>query len=246
MASDQLTGVAVTLANDRFVTVDTSGRIKMHNIGDMDFRTGTKEEIDSKIGNPWFVNAHRREINSVEIVEQKNEEDIESSESGEEIELPEGLEKEERQPWPDIFILTAGADYDILLHRLSTGVRIGQFGQEDYWNIFDMTPYDKVRPRYVREWLKLKKEKWLGLINARIDEMRAQGRLMEEESKIPEVRLSTKDQLSALGINVKMSDGNSLFGSDDLNPLETDGYDQFDINLDHLESDDDEDMKIQD
>lgn len=68
--------------------------------------------------------------------------------------MPEGLEKEERQKWPDIFILTAGADYDILLHRLSTGVRIGQFGQEDYWNIFDMTPYDKVRPRYVREWLK--------------------------------------------------------------------------------------------
>lgn len=69
---------------------------------------------------------------------------------------------------------------------------------------------------------------------------------MEEETKIPEVRLSTKDQLSALGINVNMSDGgNSLFGSDDLNPL-TDGYDQFDVNLDHLESDDDEEMKIQD
>ena len=45
VAADQLTGVAVTMDNDRFVTTDTSGRIKMHNIGDIDFRTGTKEEI---------------------------------------------------------------------------------------------------------------------------------------------------------------------------------------------------------
>lgn len=154
VAEDQLTGVAVTMENDRFVTVDTSGRIKMHNIRNMDFRTGTHQEIEASIGNPWFIRAHRKMVNSVEMVEQKNEEDIESSESGEDIELPEGLEKEERQPWPDIFILTAGADWDILLHRLSTGVKIGQFAQDELWNIFDMTPYDKVRPNYVREWLK--------------------------------------------------------------------------------------------
>ena len=84
------------------------------------------------------------------------------------------------------------------------------------------------------------------MINARIDDMKQQGLLMEEESKVP-VRLSTKDQLAAMGINVKMSDGgNSLLGSDDLNPLNDDDYDQFDINLDHLESDDDEEMRIQD
>ena len=154
VAEDQLTGVAVTMENDRFVTVDTSGRIKMHNIRNMDFRTGTHQEIEASIGNPWFIRAHRKMVNSVEMVEQKNEEDIESSESGEDIELPEGLEKEERQPWPDIFILTAGADWDILLHRLSTGVKIGQFAQDELWNIFDMTPYDKIRPNYVREWLK--------------------------------------------------------------------------------------------
>lgn len=72
-----------------------------------DFREGSKEEIESKISNPWFINAHRQLINSVEMVEQKDE-DIESEESGDEfIELPEGLEKEERQQWPDIFILTA-------------------------------------------------------------------------------------------------------------------------------------------
>ena len=108
-----------------------------------------------------------------------------------------------------------------------------------------MAPYDKVRPNYVREWLKKKRVKWLGMINARIDEMRQRGAI-EEETKIPEVRLSTKDQLAQMGINVNMNfsdGGNSLLGSDDMNPLITDGFDQFEINLDHLESEDDEDMK---
>ena len=47
-----------------------------------------------------------------------------------------------------------------------------------------------------------------------------------------------------MGININMSDGgNSLLGSDDMNPMVTEGFDQFDINLDHLESDDDEELK---
>ena len=75
--------------------------------------------------NPWFVNAHKKMINSVEIVEQRddiyNEEDSDDAN----IELPEGLAPEERIPWPDIYILTASNDWDILLHRLSNGVRIG-------------------------------------------------------------------------------------------------------------------------
>ena len=32
VAAEQLTGIAITQANDRFVTTDTQGRIKMHNI----------------------------------------------------------------------------------------------------------------------------------------------------------------------------------------------------------------------
>ena len=31
-AADQLTGIAISKSNDRFVTTDTVGRIKMHNI----------------------------------------------------------------------------------------------------------------------------------------------------------------------------------------------------------------------
>ena len=37
VAQDQLTGVAITMANDRIVTTDTQGRIKMHNIGRIDW-----------------------------------------------------------------------------------------------------------------------------------------------------------------------------------------------------------------
>ena len=61
-------------------------------------------------------------------------------------------------------MLTAGQDCDILLHRLSNGVRIGQFYQEDLWNIYDMTPYEKIRPKYVREWLAVKKRNWMDLM----------------------------------------------------------------------------------
>lgn len=57
----------------------------------------------------------------------------------------------------DRFIITASNDNNINMHRLSNGVFIGQFGQARGWNIHDMSPYEKVKPRYVREWyLKLK------------------------------------------------------------------------------------------
>jgi len=132
-----------------------------------------------------------------------------------------------------------------LLHRLSSGVKIGQFAQEQPWNIFDMTPYEGIRPHYVREWLNQKKQKWLKLIDDRIADHRAKGLLAEEESKMPPVRLSTKDRLKQMGININMSmssGGNSLLGSDDMNPV-GDNDDDLDDNfdLDHFESDD-EDM----
>ena len=55
------------------------------------------------------------------------------------------------------------------------------------------------------------------------------------------MRLSTKDQLKQLGINVNMSfsdGGNSLLGSDDLNPVDNEELDQF--NIDYLESEDED------
>ena len=71
VAADQLTGVAVTFANDRMVTTDTQGRIKMFNISriNWDDPNETTEQRLDLINNPWFVNAHRKMINTVEIVE---------------------------------------------------------------------------------------------------------------------------------------------------------------------------------
>lgn len=73
-------------------------------------------------------------------------------------------------------------------------------------------------------------------MNTRIAELKGRGQIEVEESKMPAVRLSTKDQLAQLGINVNMSDaGNSMLGSDD-----GEGYDQFDVNMDHLESEEED------
>ena len=101
--------MAITMDNDRFVTTDTSGRIKMFNISKVDFkdRSESWEAKAAKISNPWFINAHRKLISSVEMVEQRDEPPSEDSDD-ENIELPEGLAPEEKKPWPDIFVLTAG------------------------------------------------------------------------------------------------------------------------------------------
>ena len=56
-----------------------------------------------------------------------------------------------------------------------------------------MVPYDKVRPKYYNEWLKIKKAKWLKLMDDRIEEGRRQG-LIGRDEKV-QVKLSTKDQL---------------------------------------------------
>ena len=77
------------------------------------------------IGNPWFINAHRKMINSVEMVEQRDDIIVDEDSDDENIELPEGLAPEEKKPWPDIFVLTASQDWDVLMHRLSNGVKIG-------------------------------------------------------------------------------------------------------------------------
>jgi len=82
---------------------------------------------------------------------------------------------EEKNIKTDRFIISAGNDNNIHLHRLSNGVFIGQFGQAHAWNIHDISPYEKRKPRYVREWyLKLK---------ARMKELRAKAALINGEAK---------------------------------------------------------------
>ena len=55
-----------------------------------------------------------------------------------------------------------------------------------------MSPYEKIRPNYVREWLQEKKRNWVNMITDRMLEAKRKGLITEEESKVP-VRLSTKD-----------------------------------------------------
>ena len=108
-------------------------------------------------------------VNQVSVVEQKEESEDEeddeeqsASQSASENAIPD----EPRVEWPDQFVLSCSDDCNILLHRLSNGVKIGQFGQDAFWNIFDMAQYETKtkRPNYVREWIQEKKLKWRGMI----------------------------------------------------------------------------------
>jgi len=100
---DALTAFNCTKDNDRLVTADTSGRIKLFDLSKVDFQS--HEDPNENIKNVWFIQAHKSTINSVQIVE-----NFES----------------------DVFIVTASSDCNILLHKMSNGVRLGQFGQETF------------------------------------------------------------------------------------------------------------------
>ena len=64
---------------------------------------------------------------------------------------------------------------------------------------------------------------------------------------MPPTRLSYKNQLKEMGINVNMSDGGNSFGGSDGLANVSVGYDddEFDMNIEHLESED-EDILEQD
>jgi len=126
---DQLTGIAFTKDNTVFCTTDTSGRIKKFDCTRItDWRTD--QDIESKIKIPYFINAHRSLITSIEIIQKRTEEEIlvdEKADNGSDDEDEEENEEfpiEAYVPWPDKFLLTASQDKNIFLHRLSNGVRI--------------------------------------------------------------------------------------------------------------------------
>lgn len=75
----------------------------------------------------WFIQAHRQLINSLSIVETFKD-----------------------KPLSDTFVLSCGNDCNILLHRMSNGQKVGQFGQST-WNIYDMSSVRR-KPHYVRDW----------------------------------------------------------------------------------------------
>jgi len=44
-----------------------------------------------------------------------------------------------------------------------------------------MAPYEKVKPKYVREWLSNKKKTWMELITSRLLNAKKSGMIPEEE-----------------------------------------------------------------
>ena len=111
----------------------------------------------------WFIIAHRRIINSIQLCESF--------------------------PDSDIFVISSSGDCNIMLHRLSNGVKIGHLGQETFWNIYDMSPFDRVRPKYVQEWFNERRDKFKVYVSNKLVEMEKDSTFirtcdqLEDESK---------------------------------------------------------------
>ena len=160
---DGLSAVAVTKDNDILLTADTSGQLKMWDISDVDLDEQTTE---TKFIEKYFIIAHRATINSIQIVEEKN---IKT----------------------DRFFITASNDNNINLHRLSNGVFIGQFGQANGWNIHDISPYEKRKPRFVREWYLRLKARMKELRAKKLEADGGQGEAAGDQPVIPNSKTPT-------------------------------------------------------
>jgi len=55
-------------------------------------------------------------------------------------------------------VISASDDCNILIHRLSNGVKIGQLGQERLWDIYNMSPFSGQKPNYVASWFNNRRE----------------------------------------------------------------------------------------
>jgi len=129
---EALTAFRATRDGKYLVTGDTAGQIKCWDLTKCDLKND--ESPRANMRDQWFIMAHRRIINSIQLCESF--------------------------PDSDIFVISSSGDCNIMLHRLSNGVRIGQLGQEKFWNIYDMSPYERVRPNYVRGWFNARREKF--------------------------------------------------------------------------------------
>jgi hypothetical protein len=91
----------------------------------------------------WYIQAHKKAggmINSLRVV-QKFENDR--------------------------FVISASADNNILLHRISNGVKVGQFSQDKQWNINDMSNHQG-KPSIYKDWMKDWLQRWLKFFDERI------------------------------------------------------------------------------
>ena len=143
------------------VTGDTAGQLKCWDLTKTDLKKD--ENPRANMRDQWFIIAHRRIINSIQLCESF--------------------------PDSDIFVISSSGDCNIMLHRLSNGVKIGHLGQETFWNIYDMTPFDRVRPKYVQEWFNERRDKFKVYVSNKLVEMEKDSTFirtcdqLEDESK---------------------------------------------------------------
>lgn len=179
------------------VTADSAGRIKMWDVSNVVWREENKDNKENLIINwdlsanmrvKWFIVAHKALINSIKLVETYADKDD--------------------YPLSDSFVLTCGNDCNILLHRLSNGQRVGQFGQST-WNIQDMTTIVGVKVNYVREWIQERLGLWFNSAMERVVIAKSKG-LIDEIFEVDTKKgknsepsaLNDKEKMKAIGFEV--------------------------------------------
>jgi hypothetical protein len=110
-----------------------------------------------------------------------------------------------------------------LLHRLSTGQKVGQFGQST-WNIYDMSTI-KRRPNYDRDWLNAKKAVWFKFVMERLREAEAKGLIpkIEDEKKV-KPRTWDQAELQRLGFLDENGEGSLNDPNSDNDNIGPDDY----------------------
>jgi len=129
---ESLTTFRATKDGTLLVTGDTAGQLKCWDLSKVDWQNDKKPA--ENIVDRWFIRGHRKCINTIQLAEAF------ADDTGE------------------IFVISASDDCNILIHRLSNGVKIGQLGQEKLWDIYNMSPYSGQKPNYVASWFNNRRE----------------------------------------------------------------------------------------
>ena len=204
---DSLTAIACTNDCNRLITGCTGGRIKCWDLSKVSLRNA--EDPMKKMRVSWYIQAHKKDgkgsINSLHIVE--NYASI-----------------------SDKFIVSAAQDNNILLHRLSNGVKVGQFNQEHLWYIKNMAPYEGRRPNLVRDWFKKKKEIWKAMLDEKIDKARKAGQIGEDfdpKDKDMLEKIGFTDSAGKMSLNSDDSDPDHDAGDVDFGQFSSESEDEF-------------------
>lgn len=66
---------------------------------------------------------------------------------------------------------------------MSSGALIGQL-QRDRWDIKDMAPHDKKRPKYVQSWFEARRRKFMAYIAQKKEEMKGDQKFQAKKTEI--------------------------------------------------------------